>query len=186
MEDTEILALFERRAQEAIVHTKEKYGDVCRGLAFSVLRSHEDTEECENEALLILWNSIPPAKPDRLKAYLLKIIRNCALTRYRKSRAKKRGGDAELRLAELEECIPSGGGVEQETDARALTEALNRFLETQPERERMVFVRRYFYCEPVAEVAERFGLTESNAKVILLRVRRKLNDYLAKEGILNG
>lgn len=61
---------------------------------------------------------------------------------------------------------------------------LSSVLRALPEREGNVLVRRYFFVEPVADIAKRYGLTENNVMVILSRTRRKLKAHLLKEGYL--
>lgn len=63
-----------------------------------------------------------------------------------------------------------------------LQEALNRFLGTLGEEKRNVFLRRYWYLDSVAEIAKRFGMSQSKVKTMLFRTRKQLKEYLEKEG----
>ena len=89
-----------------------------------------------------------------------------------------------LALEELTECIPGANATEEAVEEALLVDALNRFLEEQPAEKRNVFLRRYWYLSSVKEIAEDFGLTESNVKMTLLRMRSKLKQTLGKEGII--
>ena len=123
--------------------------------------------------------------PEYLDAYLAKLCRRAAIDRLRRSRAGKRwSGEAALALEELEECASGGGDVESQTEAKELAALIGRFLRTQPETARKVFLRRYWYVESVGEIAEAFGWSESKVKSLLFRTRKSLRSYLEKEGYL--
>ena len=69
-------------------------------------------------------------------------------------------------------------------EAAELEEAVNRFLRALPERERNVFLRRYWFTEPAADIARRYGMREGAVRSSLFRSREKLRRYLEKEGLL--
>lgn len=183
MQDAQIVELYWRREETAIVETDRKYGPYCTSIARNILYSFEDTEECVNDTWLRAWNTMPPQKPSKLQMFLAKITRNLAFDRYKARNAEKRGGgELPLVLSELEECIPAPGGVEEEFMAKELAASVNRFVQALPERDAVLFVRRYFFTESLAAVAARCGISPNNASVILNRTRRKLKAHLEKEG----
>ena len=183
MEDREILALFNARDEDALRRTSEQYGAYCRAVAANVLGSPEDAEECFSDALLRAWNAIPPAAPDDLRAYLAKLTRGLAIDRLRAAGAAKRGGgEAPLVLDELAECVSGAADAESEVLARALGEAVDRFLRRQSARDRALFLRRYFHAESHAEIARRFGMRPNSVAAALSRLRRRLRADLEKEG----
>ena len=110
------------------------------------------------------------------------VTRNLSLNRYEKRNAKKRGGEAELALEELSECTAGSVSVDGELMKHELEKAVNVFLDGLPERERSIFLRRYFRFESNAEIAERFGISANNLTVALSRTRKKLRKHLEKEG----
>jgi RNA polymerase sigma-70 factor (ECF subfamily) len=184
-EDERILSLFEERNEQALAETVSQYGTRCRNVARNILGSEEDAEECMNAALLSAWNAIPPARPRHYGAYFLTLVRNFALKRYAAGHAEKRGGgQMPLALAELSDCLSSGENVEREIDRRAMLEAVRQFLGELPERQRNLFVRRYWYAAPISEIAEDFEMTDINVKVTLSRIRNRLQKHLRKEGLL--
>lgn len=133
MDDSEIIRLFFDRSEQAIALTREKYGPYCAAIAYRILSSIEDTEECVNDTWQRAWEAIPPAQPADLRAYLGRITRNLSLTRLRETRAVKRGGTSvQLALEELGECVSAGDTPEDEMLRRQLAEAVNRFLQTLP------------------------------------------------------
>lgn len=183
MRDEQIVELYWRREERAVEETDRKYGPYCHTVAYNILHNHEDSEECVSDTWLRSWNAMPPHRPAKLQLFLAKITRNLAFDRFKRNTAHKRGaGEMTLVLDELEECIPGPTDVEAELEAKELAQTVNRFARQLPERERNLFVRRYFFTEPVSRIAEKYGLTENNTSVILSRVRQKLKAHLEKEG----
>ena len=182
MEDKQIVELYWARSETAISETEKKYGRYCHYIAYQILCNDADAEEIVNDTYLKTWNTVPPMRPDPLKPYVGTISRQLALNRYEAQNTQKRGGQAPLVLEELSECIPDTDGGGDIGESVALSDALTRFLWALPERTRNIFVRRYFYMSPVAEIAEDFAMKESNVTMHLLRTRRKLEQFLKKEG----
>ena len=185
MTDNEIVDLYLKRDEAALSHTAERYGVRLRGLAFRILDDWTEAEECENDAYLSAWNSIPPHEPrSYLFAYLARIARHLALDRCRARRREQRGGRLEELTAELSACIPSRESVEAQVEAKELAKAVDAFLHTLPEEKRDLFLRRYWYFDSVAALAEQRGWSESRVKTTLHRLRIALREYLQKEGYL--
>ncbi len=180
MEDKKIIELYFARNESAISETDKKYGAYCRAIAYRILEDHLDSEEVANDTYLRLWSSIPPKNPDPLKPYVGRISRNLALDIYDAKRAVKRHG-VTLALEELAECLPSENGREI-GESVALSDSLSRFISSLSEREKIIFVRRYFYLCPIAEIAESLALKESTTAMSLSRTREKLRKHLIKEG----
>ncbi len=181
MEDKRIVELYWQRDGTAIRECQTKYGSYCNTIAYNILHSAEDTEECVNDTWFRAWNTIPPEKPNRLTAFLGKITRNLAIDKYRKGRARKYGGgQTALCLDELGECIGEEVPVE---DKIALKELMHLFLISLTDKNRDIFLLRYWYMMPVNEIAERYGISEGAVKMILQRIRSKLKNYLEKEGV---
>ena len=185
MDDRELIELYFARNEDAIKLTSEKYGKYCFAVAENILGNAEDAEEVVNETYLRAWNAIPPQRPNVFRMFLARITRNLALNRYEKRMAKKRGGEAELALVELSECTAGSVPVDGELMRRELEQAVNAFLDGISERERSIFLRRYFRFESNSEIAEKFGVSPANVAVILSRMRKKLWKHLEKEGYIN-
>lgn len=181
MDDEKIVAMFWERDEAAIAEAKKKYGRYCRSIAFSILHSDEDADECENEAYLDAWNSIPPEKPEKLSAFLGRLTRRNAIDRIRKKFAGKRGnGEAALTLDELEECAAQTDAPDERVIEAELSRLIDTFLRSLPETERNVFIRRYWYMDSIDEIAVRFGFSQSKVKSMLMRTRKKLSAELKK------
>lgn len=184
MTDASIIDLYFRRSDAAIRETDRAYGKFCYAVAFGILNNREDSDESVNDTWLAAWNAMPPSRPNSLKAFLGKLTRRISIMRLRKNTAAKRGGgEAELAIEELAECIPSSVNTAREIELLELTQSVNACLRSMTKRERDLFVARYWYSLPVKELADRFELTESNVKQILHRTREKLQRHLQEEGL---
>lgn len=183
MDDINITKLFESRSEEALSETDKKYGAYCFACAKNILGSDEDAKECLNDTYLCLWNSIPPQKPENLRAFAAKICRNLALNMFRKKNTEKRGGgEAEFVFEEISEFISDKNNVEKDFENRELVEAMNLFLEKLPPEKRKIFVLRYWFFESLGDIAKRFGKTEDAIRNTLFRTRKKLKKYLSERG----
>ncbi len=185
MEDKKIIDLYFDRNELAIQETANKYGNYCFSVAYNILFNREDSEECVSDTWRTTWNLIPPNRPNKLQYYLAKITRGIALNMFRKLTADKRGGlETEIVYEELENVLASSNDPQKEFAKSELVKFLNIFLKKLPERERNIFVRRYFYMESIKKIALRYSLSENNVSVILNRVKNTLKEKLIEEGYL--
>ena len=182
MTDEEIIKLYFARSEKAIGETAKKYGKYCYTIANNILNNNEDSEECVNDTYFKTWETIPPERPLRFRAYLAKITRNSALRLYEKYSAEKRGGkETSLALDELTECLPANDTTEQIFTRNQITQTINGFLEKLPEKTRAIFVRRYWYLSDAKEIARDFHMSEGAVRVLLFRTREKLQKILQEE-----
>ena len=184
MEDERIIELFFGRSEQGIRELDHKYGTVCRRLSYNIVNDRQDAEECVNDAYLGAWNAIPPAHPRPLLTYICKIVRNISLKLYYRKGAAKRGSAYEVAMQELEPCLAGADTVEAEIETKELARLIERFLDTLSEENGVIFIRRYWFCDTYAEIAERVKLSEKNVSVRLTRLRRQLKDYLVERGVL--
>ena len=181
MEDERIVALYWERDENAIRESEKKYGKYCYTVAYNILRSREDADECVNDTWKGAWSAMPPEKPTKLQCFLARITRNIAIDRVRYDSAQKRCKDTRALTDEYWECVPDGTiPIEDEL---ALKQAINGFLASLDTRTRVIFMRRYWYSMSVKDIADGMRLSENHISVTLHRTRRKFKDYLTKEGI---
>ncbi|MBQ6337487.1 MAG: sigma-70 family RNA polymerase sigma factor [Ruminococcus sp.] len=185
MDDKEIVALYWRRDEEALSLTRAKYEPYLYMIAYNILRLPEDAEESVSDTYIGAWNSMPPQKPSVLRTYLGRLTRNISLKRYRYLHAQKRyAGETTLVLSELEEVISARETVDEAVERKELTRVIGAYLADLDSEKRMIFLMRYWYLCPVAEIAKRLGFTQSKVKMTLKRTRDDLRDLLGKEGLL--
>ena len=183
MEDLQIMDLYLARDEQAIQETANKYGPLCYKIARNVLYSAEDSEECVNDTYWNTWNEIPPQKPNNFMAFLCKITRNLSLKRLDYNLAQKRSPNLCASLEDLEN-IASDDEISGEIEAKELGEVISRFLQTQPVEHRKVFLRKYWFFDSIETIAEQYGFSEGQVKSMLYRTRKRLKEYLRKEGIV--
>ena len=182
MEDSKIIELFFARSEDAIKHTDETYGRRLYHLAENIVKNGQDAEESVSDTYMKAWDTIPPQRPQHFFAYLAKICRNFALKRLDWKNAGKRKAEIVSLTEEMEMCIPDQSR-DREMEAKELGMILDRFLRTLTPENQMVFLRRYWYADTIAEIAARYGISESAVLMRLNRTRAKLCTYLEKEGM---
>ena len=178
-EDEKIVGMFWQRREEAIAATEAKYGGMLYSVTYGVLRCREDAEECVNDTYVKLWNSIPPGQPDDLGAFSCRIARNTAINRLKSMTAAKRAHTDAI-YEELETVLPSGEV--DIADQLALSQAISKFLSSEPPRRRTIFVRRYFYMDSSRDIAKLLHIPEATVRMTLHRMRKKFGAFLAEEG----
>ena len=184
MDDAQIINLYFARDENAIVETKNKYQNMCYMIAYNILYSREDSEECVNDTWLFTWNSIPPRRPSILSSFVSKITRNTAIDRYRKRNAQKRVDshmeDIAGEVGKIGSAISSD--IEIHLKKKELVKLFDHFLSTLSERDRDIFIRRYWYMDSIKAIADRHACGESKIKSVLARSRKKLYGLLKEAG----
>ena len=182
LDDREIIRLFYERSEDAIAALKKKYDHMLFTISYNILKNKMDVEESLNDVYLAAWNTIPPENPDPLLTYLIRLTRNISIKRYHKNTAIKRNSHYDIALSELEDCLSDIESVEEKYAAKELAAAINTFLDKTDRKNRIIFVRRYYYSDSIEEIAEKFSLSKNNVAVRLNRIRNRLKKYLEKEG----
>ena len=182
MEDREIIKLFNERSEQGVIELSKKYGRLCRKIALNILQDESDIEECINDALLDIWNLIPTGDPNNLCSLLCSIVRKKAINRYKLNSRQKRNSSYDVALHELDECIENGESVEKAIADKELSEIIDQFLASLDKTSRVIFVCRYWYSEPVSEIAVKINRTPAYVYVKLKRLREKLKKCLIEKG----
>ena len=185
MEDAQIVCLYWDRNETAIRETENKYDRYLTKIAYNILFDMEDSRESVNDTYLAAWNSMPPHKPSVLSAYLAKLTRRISIDCFRcRTRDKRLPSEYAISLTELEDCLSGGNTTEEAVNVKLLADAIGIYLRLLPENARTAFIGRYYFLDPLKEVAAYCGMSESKAKSLLYRTRLGLKEYLKKEGYL--
>lgn len=183
MQDERIVELYWSRDEQAIRETERKYGRYLTKIASHILHDPEDSEEIVNDTYRKAWESMPPHRPGVLSTYLVKITRRLSIDRFRyRSQTKRQAGEYAMSLDELSECVSGGDTTAGAVEARLLADAVSAYLLSLRKTARAAFVCRYFYMDPIPEIAARCGMSQAAVKSMLHRTRLGLRDYLKKEG----
>ena len=183
MEDFQIIKLYWSRDEDAVRETAQKYGKLLGHISYQILSNYEDSEECVNDTYGRAWDSMPPQNPSNLAAYLGRITRNLSINRWHQNHAKKRDSGASVLLSELSDCIFAGQTPEEAIEGSILTEVIVRWLEALPKEDRVLFVRRYWYCDNLETLAREYLTTANKLAGRLFRMRVKLREALEQEGV---
>lgn len=183
IDDKRIIELLFERSEKGLVELDVKYGKLCHKLSYNILNSRQDAEECVNDAYLGVWNAIPPTKPDPLRAYVCKVVRNISLKLYHKKEAEKRSSEYDVALQELEDCLPAPSTVEAEVETMELALMIEQFLDTMNDENSVIFLRRYWFSDTYAEIAERMGISEKSVSMRLVRIRKQMRQYLLEREV---
>lgn len=183
MEDEAIVGLYWQRDEAAIRETRTKYGAYLGRIAWQILADREDCEESVSDTYLKAWESMPPQRPSVLATYLGRLTRQLSIDIFRRKNRQKRGGSQyALSLTELEDCLSGGDATGEEVELHLLGESIGRYLRGLPQEARTVFLGRYWFLDPLREIAVCHGMTESKVKSLLYRTRQGLRAHLEKEG----
>lgn len=184
MDDNRIIELLFERAENALDEVSHKYSRLYKGIIREVLSDECDIDECANDVLLAVWNTIPPNRPNSLSAYICKIARRIGINRFKYNTRQKRNTGYIVMLSEFDDCLPAEEPID-DSDERSeiIRSVFSDFLRSLDPETEILFVRRYMYLESVVELAQRFELDENRISVKLYRARKKLKKVLEKEGI---
>lgn len=181
MNDKDLISLLSSRSPQALEQTQAEYGTYLYRIAFSVLKNPEDAEECVNDSLLKVWQTIPPQAPKSLKAYMGTVARNMSLDAYRKQHSAKRNGEFTELLEETAECM--GNSPETQLELKEIAQYISDYLRKAPEEKRLLFIARYYHGYPLADIAKARSLSQGKVKMILLRMRKELKSHLEQKGV---
>lgn len=184
MDDNKIIDLLFERAETALNEVSHKYSRLYKGIIKEILSDECDVDECANDVLLAVWNSIPPNRPNSLSAYVCKIARRIGVDRLRYNTRQKRNSNYIVMLSELDDCLTDEADIDDNTERNEVIKSvLSDFVRALDPETQVLFIRRYVYLESVTSLAERFEMNENHISVKLYRARKKLKNLLEKEGI---
>lgn len=179
MEDKQIVELYWNREEAATYEVVRKYGSYCEMIANNMLRDKEAAKACVDECYQVLWDTIPPHRPQNLKAYLCKITRAHALNKNCDNENKQ------SILAELKECILDAATAEEAVyDELKVEIAFQDFLKSLESEQRKVFLARYWWFASISEIASLYKMSENKVQKTLLALRQKFKVVLEQEDIL--
>ena len=153
-----------------------RHKDLVFTIAMNITRNREDAEEVAQDVFLKAFQKLAGFRQESsFPTWLYRIAYNESITRIRKNRIKTL--DLE---EEITEVIPDE---EVEEDIAGLDEqeqklVIGKILDKLPEIDRVLVTLFYLNNHAVNEICEVTGLGESNVKVRLHRVRKKIYSEL--------
>lgn len=201
MKDTDIIALFDARDEQAISELHNKYGRDCRAVAMRILNDESDADECVNDAYLKVWNSIPPAIPDKLGPFVSGVVHNTAIDRLRKIKAQKNapaGGFLSIEDSRFSEPVtdhwtdPLGIGKGDEgamiadgidPGGQRVIRLTEEYLRSIKPKKRKIFFARFYYERSIKDIAGIMHIPTGTVITNLRRTREGLRRFLKSKGI---
>lgn len=182
--DKIIIELLFERDESAIEMIQSLYGNLIRSIAFNLFKSDSVAEECLNDTLLAIWDTIPPEKPNSLSAYAGSISRRKAIDRYRRETAMKRQMPECSHYTDVKDELSFSEDFSDEAVNRMeLKRVMNSFLATLTPNNREIFMCRYFDFMSLDDIASKMHISKSRLNAKLFRMRQKLEEMLRKEGL---
>lgn len=176
----ETVKALENRDSNALSNIEKSYGALLHRIAVNLGLSAGDTEECINDTLLEVWNTVPPAKPKSIRSYVCMLMRRTAVDRIRYNTAKRRGNTVYFDISnELDSCIDVENTV---IDEMCIPMILNQFLEKQSPENREIFIRRYYEFENTRSIAADLRMGTNTIEKRLSRMRANLRKTLTEWG----
>ena len=177
--DDGIVDMYWERNPDAIQETDQKYGQLLRNVAHNILSDSLDCEECQNDTYLGIWNAIPSARPTSFPAFIMQIMRRIAINRYReKSRKKRIPSQLTVSLEDLENAISSEMSVEETYDAKEIGRLINDYVRKLTERQRYIFIDRYYLAETVEKIASDLSVSEQTVYREIEKIKQGLKKFL--------
>ena len=182
LRDERIIDLYFQRDERAIEETDLKYRKFLLPIAYNILHDPEDSEECLNDTYIDAWNSIPPARPRFLKAFLATIIRRRSIDRYKeRNRQKRVVSELAVSLSDMEFLVSDGEDVSAGADSEALGRVISDFIRSLSDRRMYIFMCRYYAARPISEIAALLNCSESTVNKEIAAIKRDLRKKLEKE-----
>ena len=183
MSDEKIIELYFKRDEQAITQTDIKYRNFLLSIAYNIVHDTCDCEECLNDTYKDTWNSIPPARPSLLQAFLAAIMRRTAIDLYKtKTRQKRISSEFTVSLSEIEDFISSRDDTFSSADANELGRVISDFVRSLSQRRMYIFMSRYYIFRPINEISKLLGCSESTVNKEIATIKRELKEKLEKEG----
>lgn len=160
----------------AVVLLLQQYQPLLGYLIFPILSDERDREDCQSEVIMRILENISKYDPEKASftTWITAVTRNAALNKLRQNQKRQ----AEV----INEKIPSSHPTPEESlllaeRKKALQDALNQL----KKKDKLLFYRKYYYCQPTAQIAAEMGLSLRAVEGQLYRIKKRLRDLLGGE-----
>ena len=182
--DEQIIDLYWQREERAIKETDDKYGSYLYRIAYNIVHDECDSEECQNDTYLGVWNAVPPNRPLVFPAFLTQIMRRIAISRYREKMSKKRiPTELTLAMEDLTEILHDEATVESELESIEIGRLISDYVKGLSDKQQYIFVARYYMAEPVSNIAKDLRINSSTVYKHLDKIKQGLKIFLENKGV---
>lgn len=178
MDDKSALRAIRNGSNEALCELIDRYTAYVCAIVRNILSrrmSTPDIEEVCADVFTVLWQNASQIRGSSAKAYLGSVARNLSLKKLRECRE-------ELPLEE-DTLILDRKTPETVTEKRELARLVRQAVESLDASDREIFLRHYFYCQPISQISREMDINLSTVKTRLRRGRDKLKQILSKKGV---
>lgn len=184
MDQKHIIKLLFDRDESAIAIIQNELGNLIKSIAYNLFRSDGVAEECLNDTLMDIWNTIPPENPKSLSSYACMIVRRRAIDRIRRENSQKRARPEGSGYTDVYDDLAVLDDVAAEvTDRLELSRIISEFLREQSRTNREIFISRYYDFESLDSIAARLRISKNSVNTRLSRMKCTLKEHLEKGGI---
>lgn len=177
IDDKEIIRRIGAGETESFAWLLDRYGTQVFALIQRIVRNREDAEELTQDVMLKVFECIGTYRGDSsFSTWLYRIAYNRAVSNRRKKRYEQPVGDDAL--FRTVDSSPEEYDAERESRLRQIEKAMAAL----PLKERMMIEMYYYEDKSVEELAYITGLSQSNVKVRLFRIRKKMYEEIADNG----
>ena len=182
--DEQIIELYWQREEEAIQETDKKYGQFLFKIAYNVLHDRLDCEECQNDTYLGVWNAIPPTRPTVFPAFITQIMRRIAINRYKEKTSKKHiPSEYTISMEDIKDTLHSNETVDSEYAAEELGKIISDYVRSLTDRQRYIFIDRFYLAEPVETIAADLSISVSTIYREIENIKQGLKTYLERNEV---
>lgn len=177
LDDKKITELLIQKDEKGIDELLKKYEPLMKYIISPILKNPQDKEDCICEVTMRVWEKAAyfDVRKGSLTAWLTAITRNTALN-FTRSRAEHTSLEDVKETVASNEPTPEEAMMEKERQAQ-LQKAINAL----PNKEKTLFYRKYYYLQPISQIASEMGMTERAIEGKLYRLKKKLRKMLGGE-----
>lgn len=149
-----------------------KYGNLIYKIAYSYTYNKQSSEECVNDVLLKVWNSIDTFTSDhsKFKNWICTLAKYTAIDIFRKKSPDFFNID--------EFSFSSNENLEKNYLLKCDIELIKDYLNTLKTIDKEVFIEKIFNNTDSKAISKKLNLTENSVNLKIMRIRKKLIDYI--------
>lgn len=154
-----------------------KYQDMVYTIAYRVLQQREEAEDVAQQVFVKAFQKLDSfQRTAQFSTWLFRIAYNAAISAQRKKAAV-----SAIRTIELKENLKTVVEFEDESSKEDELQQLEQALEQLPASEKGIISLYYLQQQSVDEISQITGLSQSNVKIRLFRIRKKLQEMMQQD-----
>ncbi len=174
--DDEILQLFSNPAtrEQGLILLMNTYQERLYAVIFGLAENHDDTNDILQNVFIKIWKNIGAFRGDaKLFTWLYRVATNEAYN-FLKQRNKKE-------FAEIDNNALENEPASDMLSSTAIEEKLQHAIDALPEKQKEVFLLRYYDEMPYHEMSEKLGTSEGALKASYHHAAKKIEEFLLRD-----